>query len=210
MTKQHLNLAFGVVLITLLSGCASTRLVGTWSEPSYNQKISKILVLGMSKNQTTKRSYESTLASTLRNAGVDAVPAGSIMPSDGDASAEPSKESIKAAIEGKGFDTVLMTRLVSKSEETRYVPGTPYYPMPSPYYHGMYDYYANVYPAVYSPGYLVNDTIVNLETNIYEVKDGKLVWAVISESFNPDDINKEIQSLSDVLVKQLKKDGLLK
>lgn len=192
------------MLVGLVGGCASTRLVGTWSEPSYKNKIQKILVVGMAQNESIKRSYESTLANSIRGAGAQAEPAGDLLP----AGTEATKESITAAISGKGYDTVLVTRLVSKKDEQRYVPGTPY-PGPHSYYQGFPDYYMNVYPTVYSPGYLVNDTIVNLETNVYETSAGKLVWAVMSESFNPDDVNKEIESLSDVLVKQMKKDGLL-
>lgn len=204
MKKQMVFPVIVVSLFTLLTGCASTSLVGTWSEPKYKTKIQKILVVGLSQNESIKRTYESTLSESIRAAGAQAEPAGSLLP----AATETTADAIKAAIAGKGYDTVLVTRLVSRVQEERYVPGTPY-PIPHSYYYGFHDYYSNVYPTVYSPGYLVNDTIVNLETNIYEVNEGKLIWAVVSETFNPDDINKEIKTLSEVLVTRLKKDGLL-
>lgn len=204
MNNRTTVLFIAALLLAMLSGCASTRLIGTWSEPTYKNKIQKILVVGLAQNESIKRSYESTLSEVIRAKGAQAEPAGDMLP----VGSEATKESIKAAIAGKGFDTVLVTRLVSKQEEQRYVPGTPY-PVPHSYYYGFNDYYMNVYPTVYSPGYLVNDTIVNLETNIYETEGGKLVWAVMSESFNPDDVNKEIRSLSEVLVDRMKKDGLL-
>ena len=38
---------------------------------------------------------------------------------------------------------------------------------------------------MYSPSYLRTDTIVNVETLVYDLKADKLVWAGKSESKNP-------------------------
>ena len=191
-------------LSMLLGACSTSRLVSSWSEPNNQEKLSKVLVLGMAKNESVKRVYETTMVKALRDAGADAQEAGTMIP----AGTEENREAIEAAIADKGFDSVLVTRMVSKREETYFVPDRPY-SVPQPYYNGFYDYYMRTYPTVYSPGYLVNDTIVSLETNIYQVKDAKLIWAVVSESLNPSDINKEVESLSELFIKQLKKDGLL-
>lgn len=192
------------IALFLASGCATTTLVSSWEDPAYSQKIDKILVLGMSKNEGIRTKYEHTLAKAISAQGADAMPAAAYLPSD----AEPTRKSVEEAIAGKGFDTVLVTRLISSTTEPRYVPGTPYV-APAPYYHGFYDYYLNTYPIVYSPGYIVNDKIVHLETNVYDIASGKLVWAVVSESFNPDNLDKEIDALSTLIVNQLKKDGML-
>jgi len=188
----------------LVSGCATTTLVSSWEDPAYTQKIDKILVLGMSKNEGIRTKYEHTLANAIKAQGAQAMPAAAYLPSD----AEPTRKSVEEAIAGKGFDTVLVTRLISATTEQRYVPGTPYV-VPAPYYRGFYDYYLNTFPIVYSPGYIVNDKIVHLETNVYDLETGKLVWAVVSESFNPDNLDKEIEALSKLIVNQLKKDGML-
>jgi hypothetical protein len=57
----------------------------------------------------------------------------------------------------------------------------------------------------------VNDTIVTLESNLYKAGAGQdgLIWSVNTESFNPDDVNKEIDQLADVLVAKLKQDGII-
>jgi hypothetical protein len=193
-----------LVGLTVLAGCASTQLVGNWKDPNYTARAKKILVLGMARTEGIKAQYENTLSATLKAEGVDAVPAGQLVPHDG----EVKKEDIRAAIEGQGFDAVLVTRLVAERQEQRYIPGTPYV-APHPYYHGFYDYYMSTYPMVYGPGYLVNDRIVNLETNVYETQQGKLIWAVTSETFNPENINREIASLAKLITQQMKKDGVI-
>lgn len=204
MRFEKLSSYAAAVGVFLLSGCATTTLVSTWEDPTYTQKIDKILVLGMSKNEGIRTQYEHTLASAITAQGAQAMPAAAYLPSD----AEPTRKSVEEAIAGKGFDTVLVTRLISSTTEQRYVPGTPYV-APAPYYHGFYDYYLNTFPMVYSPGYIVNDKVVNLETNVYDIESGKLVWAVVSESFNPENLDKEIDALSKLIVDQLKKDGML-
>jgi len=158
----------------------------------------------MSNKPSIKRGYESTMASAFREAGVEAVEAGNTIPEG----TESNRDVIKNALAEKGFDTILVTRMVSNRKETYYVPGQPYH-APYPYYNHFYDYYTSVYPVVYTPGYLATDTIVVLETNIYELKDGKLIWTVLSETINPQDVGKEVAAISKLFVKRLKKDGLL-
>lgn len=190
--------------ILLIVGCASTRLVSSWSEPGYQGKIQKILILGMSKNDSIKSTYESTMTAAFQKAGVQAEEARSMIPAGNSA----NREAIKSALASKGFDSILVTRMVSKREETYFVPDRAY-SVSYPYYNRFYDYYFHVYPAVYGPGYLATDTIVNLESNIYEIKEGKLIWSAISETINPKDIQKEVGALSELFVNQLKKDGLI-
>lgn len=202
-TKIMVRAVVGLVSL-VLSGCATTTLVSTWDDPAYTQKIDKILVLGMSKNEGIRTKYEHTLATAIKAQGALSEPAAAYLPGN----VEPTRESVQAAIAGKGFDTVLVTRVISATTEKRYVPGTPYV-VPAPYYNGFYDYYLQTFPIVYSPGYVVNDKVVNLETNIYDIESGKLVWAVVSESFNPENLDKEIDALAELIVTQLKKDGML-
>lgn len=61
----------------------------------------------------------------------------------------------------------------------------------------------------YSPGYLVDETIVSLETNMYVTPDEKLIWSLTSESFNPNNANKVINELAAIIIKELTKDGLI-
>ncbi len=195
---------FILVSLALITSCASTQLTNTWSDSSYNKKVSKIMILGISSNASVKRNYEDTLARHLKAQGVQAVSANTILSSDD----EDEKEKISAILEEKGFDSILVTRVISKEKEQRYVPGAPYAGQYG-YYNGFGSYYDRAYPVANSPGYLVNDTIVVLETNVYETKDAKLIWAVTSETFNPDNIAKEIENLSKLLVSQLKKDSVI-
>ena len=66
-----------------------------------------------------------------------------------------------------------------------YVPGSTYY-TPAPAYYGMYGYYNSSYAMVHDPGYYQENTIVKLETNVYDVASEKLVWSGVTETLNPE------------------------
>ena len=196
-----------VLIVTILFGiasCASTHLTNSYRDKNYNTPIHKMLVIGLSEDMTKRRIFEDTLAARLGEQGIEAVSSAKVIP----VTDEINRTTVKAAIEGQGFDTVLVTRLISINEQTTAAPGAEYV-VPHRYYGNLYDYYDRVSPSVRSPDYLLTDRIVSLETNVYETGKGDLIWAIKSETFNPVDIKKEITSLTDLLVKKMVKDGLL-
>ena len=85
-------------------------------------------------------------------------------------------ERTKEALREGGFDGVVMLRLVSVDKSATYVPGSAYVvPMG---YHSMYGGWGyggySAYGAVYDPGYIQEDQLVNFDTNIYSVAAEKL------------------------------------
>ncbi len=115
---------------------------------------------------------------------------------------------IEDAVKKHDFDSVLVTRVSGKEKEVSYVPGMAY-AIPHGSYNNFHSYYGNYGPIVHEPGYIYTETIVSLETNLYATKDDKLIWAITTESVNPDQIDKEINSLAEVIVEQLIEDGLI-
>ena len=71
-------------------------------------------------------------------------------------------------------DAVFVTRLVDQTTVRSYYPPT------APHYAGWYDYYSRAYAYAASPGYTVENQVVNFETNLYRVSDGRLVWSALS------------------------------
>jgi hypothetical protein len=102
---------------------------------------------------------------------------------------------------------VIISRLVDRTKETTYVPGTSY--VPAPYYGGFYSYYYSAYPAVYDPGYLVTSTIVQIETNLYDVKNDKLAWSAISEVVDPQGDPNDVKDFSIMVGDRMAKEGMI-
>jgi hypothetical protein len=63
---------------------------------------------------------------------------------------------------------------------------------------------------VYSPGYLIEDKTVRIETNVYAIRppDSQLVWTGTSDTFNPKDARKVISSVVKLVTEELNKRGI--
>lgn len=193
-----------LTLAMLAGGCGSTRVASNWIDPAYTGgKFKKVLILGLAPQEGTRNLLEGKMVETFKAEGVDAVAGVSVWPAD----RQPTKDDVKAVVEGQGYDGVLVSRLIGSRDEINYVPPT--YAVPYPYYHGLYSYYGTVGPMVSSPGYIDQYRVYTVETNVYTVKDGKLVWSVVSETFDPTNINKAVEEFVWMIRDELHSDGLL-
>lgn len=188
--------------VLLIAACATSNVViRSWKDSHYQRKVSKVLVIGLSTNNAIRHSFEDTLADQLRRRGVTATPSSDFIPLNGSLDKDTVRAEVKSAIRGKGYDAVLVTHLVRVDRRTTYVPPTS---------HLEYSFYRNIitaYSVVYTPGYLVHETVVSLESNLYDTASERLVWSLTSQSFNPADAMDVIKPLSDIIVKNLADHG---
>ena len=75
-------------------------------------------------------------------------------------------------------------------------------------HHG-FNYYTTSCEVVRDPGYLRTDTIVRLETNLYESRTGRLVWSRRSNTFDPKSVADTIESVTRVVAERLAEEGLI-
>ena len=205
MKKNHL---WCVVVLAALAGvaCATkTTLSNVWrsnSDPSGTMQ--RILVIGVAKDEANRRSFEDGFAAALALQNVDAVASYELLPGH----ERLSRASIENAISGRGFQGVLVTRLLNVDEKTTYVPPSTYV-RPGYYGRGMYGYYGSSWDVVHNPGYTVTETIVRLETHLYDARTADLVWAAHSDTFDPSSIAAGVDSVTKKLSRQLAEDGML-
>jgi len=207
LKKTTWVLAMMVCVATLAYG-KSTKLIVSWKNPEYSgARFHRILVLGMSAKPGVRADFEDALSALITQAGIEAVPGNTIL-----LRPEGTKldlNYLKTQVSTFKIDAVIVSRLVKVDKNITYVPGTPY--MPYPYYGSFYGYYGALYPVVYSPDYLREDTTVRVETNVYAVTsgEGQLVWTGTSDTFNPKSADKAISGLSKLIMKELQKAAIL-
>jgi hypothetical protein len=198
-----------LVAVTVAFG-GSTKLVTRWKNPSYaaGKKFQRVLALGLSDKTKIRADFEDALAAQLADGGLEAIPGNTILLRP--EGTELDLDYLKTQIRENKIDAVVVSRLVRVDINSRYVPGTPYV-MPSPYYMSLYGYYGALYPTVYSPGYLKEEKKVRIETNLYitSSNDGELVWTGITDSFNPAKVDKAINGLVKLVIKQMRSEGVL-
>ena len=205
MRPPELRLFPFILAVALLAtGCGSTRIVNQWSSPDYvAPRFNRILVIGVSKQSSIRRTLEDEFVAKLKATGVDAVPSYRYIPEDG-----PVDEArLQAAVKQANADATLVTRLVQVEKKTRVSPGF-YQPAPAATF-GFYPGYAGAWFGYYEPPTVYQYDVYTSETTLYDMKRNQLVWSGTVETEAPSDVRKEISRYVDAVIKALKSKNLL-
>ena len=201
-----MHVRYGVVAAVLLSACATstTQVVNSWKDPAAaGTRFKKVLTVCACKDAGTRRTVEDRLAAAIEGSQ----PAYSVLSDDQLA----DRGKTNAALHAGGFDGVVMMRLVSVDKSATYVPGSAYVvPVGYRSMYGGWGYggYA-AYGTVYDPGYVREDQLVNFDTNVYRVADGKLLWASRSQTDNPSSVDQMIDEIIAETAKEMKRQKVI-
>jgi hypothetical protein len=187
------------VALGLTACAASTKIVNQWVNPDYTSpRFRKIMVIGVSKQPSIRRTFEDEFVKQLKVAGVEAVPSYLYIPEDGQVDEGRLQEAVKRA----NADAVIITRLVRVEKKTEMSPG---FYQPGPF--GFYGGYSAAWLGYYEPPRIYQYDVYISETSLYDMN--QLVWAGTVETTDPGDINKEIERYVDTVIDALKSKKLL-
>jgi hypothetical protein len=168
-------------------------------------------VIGGSTNQVVRRIFEDEFTARFKTRGTNAIPSYRIFPDENSL----DKDAIDAKSQDLGIDALLIARVVDRKIKRELTPA-PY----SNYYQGTYFYdWPNRYSRYYSGPYplrydderprLSEYEVVNLETNIYDTRTGKLIWSALSNTIVGGSSKLEISSIIDTIMKSLSENQLI-
>ena len=185
-------LLYGSMLLLVACG-PSTKIEKTWTDPSFTpatvQSYKKILVMGLLKDESTRRIAEDKMVAAFKN--VQAVQSYSYL--------QPS-DTVRSEVEDKlkkdGFDGEVIMRLADVDKSVSYVPGTGY--------GGWYGYRYS------SPGYYQEDKTFYVETSFYSFPENKLLWSGTTSSLNPNKLDRTVDDIISTLKGKLQKKKLIK
>jgi len=98
-------------------------------------------------------------------------------------------------------------KVTGQDKEVRSTNTGMYYGVGAPYPGGFYGYGWGW--GMYTAPEIRTDTLVYVETLVYDVAGDRLIWAGRSETTNPSKIDKFVGELFDQAVKEMQKSGLL-
>jgi len=194
--------------LILISCSSSTKVEKYWEEPEFEKgQFDKILVVGFHPKTWGRKAFEFTMKEELQKLGLTALASIEVF-GEGE---EISEETFRKHFTSEDIDAIIVSRLISAEEKQKNVYNYSGYAIPyAGFYGGFYGYYFSTYSIVYSPGYSIKETQINIETNVYETKNSKLIWGGISETFDPKDALDLIRQSSKSIVRELDYDGLFK
>jgi hypothetical protein len=194
------------IVLLALTGCAGgTKFVNTWKAPDAAPLSVKpgdlVIAMVISKEETQRRTAEDFLSEELRQRGLRPIPSFTLIPTDqvGD------REKAAAAIQESGAAALFVLRPIAVTNQQTYVPpsytGGPY--------GGWGPYYGYGWSAAYSPGYVVTDTVVRVETLVFDLRQNKLLWAGTSETTNPERLDLFMKDLVKAAGAQMRRVGVI-
>ena len=199
-----------VLLAVSLATAKSSKLVMSWKNPNYvARKFHRVLALGLSDKTGVRANFEDALAEQLAATGMETIPGNSILlRPDG---TQFDLNYLKTQVRENQIDAVVVSRLIKVDNTVTYIPGSAYV-APFPYNNTFDGHYGEGYPVVYSPDYLREEKKVRIETNLYVIssQEGELVWTGVTDTFNPSNIQKAINGLVKLVVKQMQIDQALR
>ncbi|HJS46771.1 MAG TPA: hypothetical protein VJ773_02160 [Gemmatimonadales bacterium] len=187
------------------AACATggTTFDSTWQDPAVRSiEFNKVLTVSIGKDDGQRRTIEDRMAQAIMARGrAGAVPAYSIL-----SAAEVRDTAIsRAKVEAAGVDGLVTVRVVGTQTEQQLVSGAP---MPS-YYASPWGYYGYGWGVAYSPSYLVTDTEIQVETNIYSLKENRLIWSARTRTLNPESVNQMVDEVARAVGDELRRQGLI-
>jgi len=151
--------------------------------------------------------HEDDFAADIQSRGINAVSSYSLT-----GEGQLDKDAAAAKLQEIGADAVIVTRVVDQETVQNYYPPTySTVAAPSAYYGGWYGYYSLGYTYQTSPGYVEENKVFRVETNLYDLKGDKLMWSGLSETtlISGDAPEPEIRPLIDALVYDMEQKHVL-
>ena len=196
-----------LVLATLLVGAvaAKARFTSTWKAPGA-QGVSfagkKVVGLIVHDDMNLRMSAEEALARELTNRGLEGVAAYRLIPKE----EIRDPKLVKAWFQKAGAAGVVMMRLIDLSKEK--IPSTVVWQ--SATYYDLWSYYPYSWGAVYEIVPARTEIKFIVETTIFDVAAGHMVWAGTSESTNPKGAQALVKDIVEAAGAEMKKDGLVR
>lgn len=207
---KNLKWFTGALVIFTIASCNSTQVISSYKDEKVAAKdYKKILVLGIfqPKERSLRQETEIQLVNRLNDNGYNAV---SAMEDFGPKAFEKvSEDQLAEKLKSTRYDAVITTALLDKSKEENYQPGTSRLQPIGIYYNRFGRYYSTVYDRVYSPGYYTTSTDYFLESNLYDIKSGDLIYSVQTKTYDPSSASSLASDNSKKIVQDLKVKGVL-
>lgn len=181
------------------SAQAGTKLVSSFREPSTGPlNFKKVLVLVIAPHESQMQFGEAVLVQLMKR--TQGVSAHAVM-TGADARDE---QKMRAYMAKEAFDGAVTFRLLAAGQETTSQAG-----VYAPAYTGFWSYYSYAWPLVTDIGYVHTERLFHMETQVYSVKDDKLVWGGITKTTNPKNARQLVEDVAKTVGGALRKQKLI-
>lgn len=201
--KNRVRSLLLILSLFALSGCASVSLLHSAKDPAVTAKqYKKLIVVGIAERPQMRQIFEEVFAGKVQEGGAVGIASYTIT----GVNDKLSRDAVVAAVKKTGADGVVTTRIVGSSKKSDTRTGFVMVDRGVVSFYGASVSYAAF---VHQPVDVITSTQVSIETNLFDVGTGMMVWSGTSAAVNPEGIITISAHVADIAIKALKKDGLL-
>jgi len=192
-------------LMFLVESCSSSVLVDVWSDPSYDgPPLKKIFIIAVRKDPVQRRIWEDAFASELANYDIKATSSYQLFPNS-----LPDTTQIIQSIQDRGFDGILITRLLLSETKTYTVASSITTERITRYnfFRRTYDTY---YHDVLHPGYTESYVIDRRAIDVWVIKnEEKMIWSATSNSPERNSMQAVQIDIADLVMPELLRSSII-
>lgn len=183
----------------VMASCANIKTVDEWQMKEFEGQFNNFLIIGATSNADQRGMFENKFVEALTSENVVAVQSYKLIYD----TRELSRELVAAAIQDKDIDAVLITRLIALKQEEVYRrtedrdEGLNYF-----------TFYDNALRQS-EDGYAAEFDVLTLETRIYDVLSGLMVWTMQSRNVDPSAPREVIHNQIKLTIDTLRERGLI-
>jgi hypothetical protein len=192
------------LLLVVVTGCASTKIVETWRDPEFQGPINfkRTLVVALHPDPALRRVAENTIVERI---GRTRAIAGSQLLTEEErhSRAKLNYRLSKGDVDGVVTIAIAGTRqLVGRADDVA---------NDEPFY----TYYDRAAAFTASPGSAETETAYRVETRIYALRPGaggggKLIWTAVSDTVDPNNAHDAVQDIAKAVGGELRKQKLIR
>ncbi|MCX6175562.1 MAG: hypothetical protein NTZ27_12485 [Ignavibacteriales bacterium] len=204
--KKFMMAAVLCCLMILLESCSSSSLVDVWNDPTYHESpLKKILIIAIRKDPVQRRIWEDAFVGELSKHGVQSTSSYHLFPD-----VLPDTNQIIQTVQEKGFDGILVTRLLLAETETHYVQSYVTTEQISRYniFRKRYDTY---YHNIQHPGYVESQIIDRRAIDVWVIRnEERMIWSATSNSPERNTVEDVQNDIAELVIPELTRNAIIK
>ena len=189
-----------------LAGCAqSIKVMKTFDDPTYtDSSYGDILVIGIAGDYSNRAAFERAMVSRIKAEGAAATPYYTVVGRN-----QPiQRDVVSTAVRSRGFDAVLLTRVISQEADTSVKSGSSEMKVTRRTDRAI-DLFRYDYDVLSEPSIINISSTVTLSAEMFSGPDETRMWAIESTIADKENVGQIIESAADTIMDQLKKDNLI-
>lgn len=192
--------------MVLVESCSTSVLVDVWNDPTYHESpLKKILIIAIRIDPVQRRIWEDAFVGELSKHGVNSTSSYHLFPD-----VLPDTNQIIQTVQEKGFDGILVTRLLLDETKSHYVKSYVTTEQISRYniFRKRYDTY---YRNIQHPGYVESQIIDRRAIDVWVIRnEERMIWSATSNSPERNTVEDVQNDIAELVIPELTRNAIIK